>query len=62
MKQENKNQKKLSLKKLQMVKIKSGLNLIKGGSAVGGGGNDTVFDNTDAPGGNGGPLRPRTQM
>ncbi|WP_312341378.1 hypothetical protein [Chryseobacterium binzhouense] len=57
------NQKKLSLNKLKMVKIQNGLNTIMGGSAAAGGiggGNDTVFDNTDRPGGVDGSLRPTT--
>lgn len=62
MKKEKQTEKKLSLKKLQMVKIQNGLNSVKGGSAVGGGGNDTILDNTDTPGGNGGSLRPRNTI
>jgi hypothetical protein len=62
MKKNKQTEKKLSLKKLQIVKIQNGLNSIKGGSAVGiGGGNDTILDNTERPGGNG-PLRPDTNM
>ncbi|WP_029295923.1 hypothetical protein [Chryseobacterium hispalense] len=57
------SEKKLSLKKLQLVKISSGLNSIRGGSAVGvGGGNDTILDNTDGPGGTVVPPRPKTNM
>lgn len=51
MKKEKKTEKKLSLKKIQITKIKSGLNSIKGGSEGGvngaTGGNDTVVDKTD---------------
>lgn len=44
----NKKQKKLSLNKLQMAKINTGLNKIKGGSDVdGNGGTNTVVDKTN---------------
>lgn len=59
------NEKKLSLKKLQLVKINGGLNSIKGGSAGGvgiGGGNDTILDNTDGPNATVVPPRPKTNM
>ena len=47
MKKVKKSEKKLSLNKLQMTKITNGLNSIKGGSEVGGNGdNDTVLDKT----------------
>lgn len=52
MKKNQKVEKKLSLKKLQMVKIQNGLNAIKGGSGTGDI-NDTINDNTDNTG-NGG--------
>lgn len=53
MKKKLKIEKKLSLKKLQMTKIQNGLNFIRGGGDSGGI-NDTINDNTDSPGGNGG--------
>lgn len=46
MKKKQQVEKKLSLKKLQMVKIQNGLNTIKGGGGTGDI-NDTINDNTD---------------
>lgn len=56
------NERKLSLKKLQLVKITDRLSSIKGGCAAGGGTGgviDTIIDNTDGPSGNI-PTRPKT--
>lgn len=51
MKKEKTTEKKLSLNKLQITKIKTGLNSIKGGSEGGGtganGDNDTLVDRTN---------------
>lgn len=46
MKKKQEIEKKLSLKKLQMVKIRNGMNTIKGGGDTGDI-NDTINDNTD---------------
>ncbi|MCF2221040.1 hypothetical protein H9Q08_17275 [Chryseobacterium sp. PS-8] len=63
MKKQKQTEKKLSLKKLQMAKITTGLNSIYGGSAVGGnGGNDTILDNTDQGDGNVSGIKFKTSL
>lgn len=59
MKKKQEIEKKLSLKKLQMVKIQNGLNSIKGGLATGDL-NDTINDNTGNGGNGNGGNSPKT--